>query len=150
MNEPVSDPLLVVFEIGCSAEHAFDVWTNRIGTWWPKEHTVSGEKDLDVVVEQGVGGRLLERRRDGTEHIWGEVTTWEPPSRLGFRWHIGVVEPATDVEVRFLPQGSGTTRVEIEQSGWERFGENAAAVRGRNHAGWTSLIPHYRTAIEEG
>lgn len=146
-----SEPLLTVFEVACSADHAFDVWTRRIGTWWPKDHTVAGVGDVDVLIEAGVGGRILERRADGEEHVWGEITTWEPPSRLGFRWHLGrPPEPATDVEVRFLPQGADVTRVEIEQQGWERFGEEAATLRERNHVGWSSLLPHFTEIAEEG
>jgi len=145
-----AEPLLTIFDVACSADHAFDVWTTRTGTWWPKDHTVGGAGDVDVVIEAGVGGRLLERRGDGTEHVWGEITTWEPPSRLGFRWHIGrPAEVATDVEVRFLAQGADATRVEIEQQGFERFGEQAGVLRTRNVVGWGSLLPHFTKAAEE-
>ncbi len=142
-------PLLTAFDVACSADHAFDVWTTRTAMWWPKDHTVGGDGDVDVVIEHGVGGRLLERRGDGTEHVWGEITTWEPPARLGFRWHIGrPARVATDVEVRFVPQGEDATRVEIEQHGFERFGEEAEVLRKRNTVGWGSLATHFRTAIE--
>ena len=32
-----------------------------IGTWWPRDHTVTGDPDLRVVMETGVGGRIFER-----------------------------------------------------------------------------------------
>ena len=40
------------------------------------------------------------------------------------------------------------TRVQIEQNGWERFGELAGPWRDRNRIGWDSLLPHFQDAIE--
>ena len=37
------EPLRVSFDVECSAEHAFWTWTSRASSWWPKEHTMSGE-----------------------------------------------------------------------------------------------------------
>ena len=76
-------PLKMSFDVACSAEHAFSVWTSGIGTWWPPDHTVSGQADLKIVLEGGVGGRIYERTSEGVEHDWGEVTVWDPPSRAG-------------------------------------------------------------------
>jgi hypothetical protein len=73
----VTSPLRISFEVACPAEHAFAVWTSRIGTWWPPDHTVSGEADLTVVLEGVVGGRIFERTSEGVEHDWGTVTIWE-------------------------------------------------------------------------
>ena len=53
---------------------------------------------------------------------------------------------ATDVEIRFVAVGD-ETRVEIEHSGWERLGDAAETWRGRNHAGWTTLLPHFVAAV---
>jgi uncharacterized protein YndB with AHSA1/START domain len=83
----VTAPLLTSFDVACSAEHAFHVWTDRIGTWWPSDHTATGQADL-IVLEGGVGGRIYERTSDGVEHDWGEVTVWEPPARLVYLWHL--------------------------------------------------------------
>ena len=67
-------PLEVSIDVACSPERAFAVWTSRIATWWPKDHTVSGRADLLVVFEPGVGGRIYERTAAGDEHEWGQVT----------------------------------------------------------------------------
>jgi uncharacterized protein YndB with AHSA1/START domain len=137
-------PLTFAFEVNCSPEHAFDVWTSRIGTWWPKDHTVGGEREVDVILEPGVGGLIYERDGDNVEHIWGRITTWEPPSRLAFAWHIGRgPDEATAVEVRFLTLDGRRTTVEIEQRGWERFGANARQWRERNRVGWDTVLPHF-------
>jgi uncharacterized protein YndB with AHSA1/START domain len=82
------EPLELEFTVDCSPEHAFDTWARRIGTWWPKGHSVSADPELTVVLEPRVGGRIYERTPDGTEHDWGEVLAWEPPHRLSYLWHI--------------------------------------------------------------
>jgi uncharacterized protein YndB with AHSA1/START domain len=144
----MTDPITFSFEVACPVEHAFRVWTAEIGRWWPADHTVTGRDDLTVVLQGGVGGRIFERTPDGAEHDWGEVTVWTPPTRLGYRWHLRRDRSeATDVEIRFVELDAGTTRVEIEHGSWERLGRDAGPWRERNVAGWSSLLPHYVTAI---
>lgn len=146
----MTEPLKISFEVGCSAAHAFRVWTSQIATWWPSDHTVSGRPDL-VVLQSGVGGRIFERTSDGVEHDWGEVTLWNPPEQLAYLWHLGADRTAaTEVEVRFVAQDPTTTRIEIEHRGWERLGEAADSWRDRNRAGWDSLLPHLVAQIEKG
>jgi hypothetical protein len=67
---------------------------------------------------------------------WGRVAAWEPPSRLAFAWQVGPhrvpeVNPAraSQVEVRFEPDGTDRTRVSVEHDGWDRHGELGAAYR---------------------
>jgi hypothetical protein len=147
----MTEPLRMSFEVDCPAEHAFAVWTSGIGTWWPADHTVSGQPGLDVVMQGGVGGRIYERTPDGLEHDWGEVTVWSPPARLAYLWHLRRDRAdATEVEIRFTVTGSGATRVEIEHRGWERLGSAASAWRDQNQAGWQSLLPHYQAAVRPG
>jgi activator of Hsp90 ATPase-like protein len=142
------EPLRVTVEVACSAEHAFTVWTAGIGRWWPADHTVTGDPDL-VVLEERPGGRIFERAADGTEHDWGEVTVWEPSTRLGYRWHLRRDRAdATDVEIRFVAHGDHATMIEIEHRGWERLGADAETWRDRNLDGWTTLLPHFVAAVE--
>jgi uncharacterized protein YndB with AHSA1/START domain len=144
----VSEPLRFGFEVDCPPAHAFAVWTDGIGTWWPADHTVTGEVGLRVQLEGRVGGRVYERTAGGEEHDWGEVTAWEPPSRLAYRWFLRADRAdATDVEIRFSALDGGRTRVEIVHTGWERLGARGPAWRERNTAGWTTLLPHYRAAV---
>jgi hypothetical protein len=143
-------PLRFSFDVGCSAEHAFSVWTSRIDTWWPSDHTVSGEAEL-VVLQSGVGGRIFERTSDGVEHDWGEVTLWNPPTQLAYLWHLGADRTAaTEVEVHFVAQGAAATRIEVEHRGWEQLGETAEQWRDRNRVGWDTLLPHFLAQIERG
>ena len=148
--QAVIEPIRLSFEVACPVDHAFDVWTADIGRWWPKDHTVSAEADLTVVLEPRAGGRIFERRASGIEHDWGEVTVWEPPKRLGYTWHLNRDRSdATDVEIRFLPVGGAATRVEIEHRGWERLGAEGEPWRDRNRGGWATLLPHYVRAAAE-
>jgi uncharacterized protein YndB with AHSA1/START domain len=146
----MSTPLRISFDVACPVDHAFEVWTAEIGTWWPPDHTVSGRRDLAVVLQAGVGGRIYERTPEGVEHDWGQVTVWAPPTRLTYSWHIGRDRAeATEVEIRFLARGEGGTRVEIEHRGWERLGRDADDRQQQNLAGWQGLVPHFQAAAQE-
>jgi uncharacterized protein YndB with AHSA1/START domain len=144
------EPLTMSFDVACSAEHAFTVWTTRISTWWPRDHTVSGRAE-SIVLQSGVGGRIYERTPDGTEHDWGQVTVWQPPTTLAYHWHLGRDRAdATEVEIQFVPQGQAATRVEITHRGWERLGAAGESWRDQNYGGWRSLIPHFQAAAIQG
>ena len=93
-----------------------------------------------------MGGRIFERAGSGNEHEWGEVLTWEPPSRLAYLWHIyGPREQATQVEISFAPEADGT-RVTVNHSGFERLGAEGAELRRRNERGWAGLLEPYLAA----
>ncbi len=145
----VTEPLRLSFRVACSSEHAFAIWTTRVSTWWPADHTVSGRADAEVVIEGRVGGRIFERTPSGEVHEWGEVTDWAPPTRLSYLWHLRQDRAdATEVQIRFVPEET-STRVEIEHRGWERLGSAGVDVRNRNRAGWSGLLPHYLAACAQ-
>jgi hypothetical protein len=146
----MSDTLRLSFDVACGVDHAFATWTERIGTWWPADHTVSGSP-ASVVLEGRIGGRIYERTARGDEHDWGVITAWRPPDLVAYRWHLGVdVDRATDVSITFVPLRADVTRVDIEQWGWDRFGAAAGELRDRNRNGWESLMPRFRAALNEG
>jgi hypothetical protein len=141
------EPLRLSFEVACPAAHAFDVWTVRTSLWWPATHTGTGERALQVIFEARPGGRIFERTRAGTEVDWGEIILWEPPRRLSYLWHIMTDRAnATEIEIAFLDQGDGTTRVDIEHRGWERLGDFGPPWRERDEAGWTGVLLLYQAA----
>ena len=143
----MTEPIRLAFDVDCPADHAFEVWTGGIDTWWPTDHTSSGDAATHVVLEGRTGGRIFERTLGGAEHDWGEVTVWEPPSRLSYLWHLRRDRAdATEVEIRFVAAGASTTRVEIEHRGWERLGTGGEEQRDRNRGGWATLLPHYVAA----
>lgn len=142
------EPLRISFEVECSPDHAFRTWTGRATAWWPPEHTVSHESGAEIVFEPRPGGRIFERTPEGREIEWGEITEWEPPRRLSYRWHIAT-DPtnATDVEIVFRELPDSTTRVEIEHGGWDNLGEIGRAWREANLAGWDGVLPSYQAAV---
>jgi len=144
----MTEPLIIQLEVACPVEHSFRIWTERIGTWWPADHTVSGRADAQIILEPRLGGRIFERLPDGAEHDWGEISLWEPPHRFGYLWHLrrDRVE-ATDVVITFVAEGAGT-RVGIAHTGWERLGGEADVWRDRNRMGWTTLLPHFTAALD--
>ena len=142
------EPLRLSLDLQCPPEHAFRIWTERIDNWWPADHTATGDPESVVVLEPRLGGRIYERAPGGQEHDWGEVTAWDPPAQLGYLWHLRRDRAdATDVVIRFLPEGTGT-RLEIEHTGWERLGSDGDEWRSRNLGGWTTLLPHFTAATE--
>ena len=146
----MTDPLRITFEVACAPEHAFAVWTTKIDAWWPADHTVSGRPET-VVLEPGPGGRIYECTPEGTEHDWGTVTDWDPPHRLGYRWHLTrTPAEATRVEIRFVGVAADRTRVDIVHDGWDRLGVDATDLRARNRHGWDTLLPYFTDAIDHG
>jgi hypothetical protein len=140
-------PLRYSFEVECSVEHAFDVWTARTSTWWPQSSTMSQADGLEVIFEGRTGGRIFERTPSGQEIDWGAITVWEPPRRLGYSWHIATdAVSATEVEIRFSDLGDEKTRVDIEHRGWEKLGERGPGWRDTNRGGWEGTLPFYVAA----
>ena len=56
----MTDPLSLTFVVGCRPETAFHLWTEAIGTWWPADHTITGDPAL-VALEGRVGTATLRR-----------------------------------------------------------------------------------------
>lgn len=141
------DPLRITFDVGCTPERTFELWTARTSTWWPATHTVSARRGVEVIIEPGVGGRIFERTPEGEEHDWGQVTAWEPPTRISYLWHLRQDRAdATHVEITFAGAEGTGTRVAIVHHGWDELGARGAEQRERNEHGWTGLLAHFRTA----
>jgi uncharacterized protein YndB with AHSA1/START domain len=122
---------------------AFELFTNRIASWWPVgTHSYAGDAVKDVVLEPHVGGRLYEVT-DGGEQDWGRVLAWEPPHRFLLEWQIGDAS-GTEVEVSFAPEGTGS-RVVLEHRG---FG--SPDPRGHYESGWDAVLaPFVETASKK-
>ena len=141
------EPLKFSFTVACNRQHAFDVWTSRTTSWWPKDHTVSGDPEVNVTIEPFIGGRIFESTPTGREHDWGQIVAWEPPNRFAYNWFITTdASNASLVEVEFEDVGAGT-RIDILHSGWERLGAGPE-WRSRNQRGWNALIPRIVEACQ--
>ncbi|MGH7931607.1 MAG: SRPBCC domain-containing protein [Candidatus Binataceae bacterium] len=118
---------------------SFRVFCEEIGEWWPGGF---GGKDIRMCLERQVGGRLYERRSDGTECEIGRVTAYQPPAVVAFTWRAPSWDVPTRVEIRFTGEGSGT-RVELEHSGWEQDAKTRDA-RKNYDSGWDFVLGHYQ------
>jgi uncharacterized protein YndB with AHSA1/START domain len=129
--------------VKCSPEEAFELFTDRLTTWWPFEtHSTSDERPEEVVFEGREGGRVFDRLASGEEHEWATVLAWQPPSRFMIDWHVSSGKPSTELEVRFSPEDGGT-RVDLEHRGWESYGEEAAESYDSYNGGWDTVLGRY-------
>ena len=139
------------FEVGCTPGRAFELWTTRLSTWWPTDHSVSGDSDLEVTLEGFLGGRIYERTSSGQVYEWGRVTEWDPPRLLAYTWHLGAdPDTATEVLIRFGPGMDGGTRIDIDHGGWTRLGVGGTRHREDNLRGWDGVLPLFIKAADEG
>ncbi|MGB2570434.1 SRPBCC family protein [Micromonospora citrea] len=138
-----------------TAELAFAVFTGALTEWWVREYTWSGPAALaELGMEPRAGGMLYEIGPYGFRSDWGRVLTWDPPKRLVFTWQIGpdrvpVPDPAraSEVEVLFLTDDSGGTRVEVEHRHFDRHGEAAEGYRQALTAGWHELLSRFLATV---
>jgi uncharacterized protein YndB with AHSA1/START domain len=134
---------------------AFTVFTEEFETWWPRDHHIGDVPPEAEVIELREGGRMYERAPDGTECDWAKVLAYEPPERFVIGWLLDAEfeydpELMTEVEIRFIPEGPSTTRVELEHRGLEIFGDQAAKVRDAISApdGWGGILKRFAEVAE--
>jgi uncharacterized protein YndB with AHSA1/START domain len=120
---------------------AFDVFTARLGRWWPVAgHSVHGAGGTVAFA----GGQIIELSAEGERTVWGTVTRWEPPGALAFTWYPGrTADRASQVEVTFTAAGSQTL-VALTHSGWEAAFADPAAARAEYDQGWPAVLSCYR------
>lgn len=145
----MSDSLVIevvrkMVTVDCTVEEAFRVFTVDALSWWPVgTHSIHGDDLQEVVFEEREGGEVYELSKSGAKGHWATVTAWEPPGRLVLAWNIlGREAVPTEVEVRFLAEGTGT-RVELEHRGWEAIADEAPAKRENYDAGWDKVLEAY-------
>ena len=147
MIEGTIAPVKVSVTVSRPPEVVFRAFTEEMSAWWPVEtHSFAASilkgkvRATAVILEGRVGGRIYERMSDGREADWGVVLAWEPPSRVLFSWKPNLrPDPHTEVEVRFVPDGSGT-RVELEHRGWDRLGKAGVEWRKEYETGWRGVL----------
>ena len=128
-------------------ERTFELFTARMTDFWPKEHSIGSSEIAAVVVEPRVGGRWFERGVDGTECDWGRVAAWDPPGKLVLLWQLGTdwqFTPSleTEVEVTFVEDSPGRTRLTLRHRHLERYGEQADQMRASFDSpdGWDGIL----------
>jgi uncharacterized protein YndB with AHSA1/START domain len=152
----VEMPVRKTIVVQASARDAFEVFTDDIDSWWPRTHHIGKSPMRRVIVEGRRGGRCYTQQEDGSEADWGRVLEWSPPDKLLLAWqitHEWGYQPdlarASEVEVRFIPVGAGTTRVELEHRHFERHGAGGEAMRAAVDApnGWTLITTLYQARV---
>lgn len=140
----MTDAIVKSVTVTCSVEHAFNVFTSRIGAWWPlATHAVSaadGKAALAATIEPRVGGVVYETKHDGQRTDWGTVLVYDPFSSFAMTWHPGTnKDKPTRVHVEFA-ELDGRTVVTLTHSGWEIWGDEAAdKVQGYTQ-GWGIIL----------
>ena len=137
-------------------ERAFSVFTGRFGDFKPKEHNLLGAPIVETRFEPHVGGHIYDRAEDGSECRWARVLAYEPPNRVVFSWDISPSwqleadeANASEVEVRFIAETPGTTRVELEHRNLDRHGPGWEGVRDgvADDAGWPLYLSRYAEVV---
>ncbi|MFG1945375.1 SRPBCC family protein [Nonomuraea sp. NPDC048826] len=143
--------------IDAPIEHAFKVFTERFGDFKPAEHNLLGAPIVETVFEARVGGHIYDRAEDGSECRWARVLAYEPPSRVVFSWDIGVqwqieadTANASEVEVRFIQESPGRTRVELEHRHIDRHGPGWQSIADSvgDDQGWPLYLNRYAALFD--
>jgi hypothetical protein len=109
-----------------------------------------------MVFEPRQGGHVYDRGVDGSECRWARVLTYDPPLRFVISWDINLQwelekdpEKTSEIEVRFVAEGSDRTRVELEHRNLDRHGEGwgqmSAAVGSPD--GWGVGLRRFADAV---
>lgn len=142
--------------VNASVERAFAVFIERFGDFKPTEHNLLDAAIDETVFEPRVGGCIYDRGVDGSICRWARVLAYEPPDRVVFSWDIGPTwqiesDPGntSKVEVRFVAQAPGRTRVELEHRNIDRHGPGWQAVREgvEGGAGWPLYLTRYAALL---
>lgn len=137
-------------------EQAFATFTERFGDFKPREHNLLGVPIVKTVFEPRVGGHILDRGEDGSECRWARILAYEPPDRVVFSWDIGPTwqvetdpDRTSEVEVRFVEEAPGRTRVELEHRHLDRHGPGWEGVRDgvADDGGWPLYLDRYAALL---
>jgi uncharacterized protein YndB with AHSA1/START domain len=140
--------------VNAPIERAFEVFTTRFDTWWPRSHHIGAPDIAEAVLDQRAGGRWYERGVDGSECDWGAVLEFDPPSHVALSWRIdgtfhSDAGPGSRVDVWFTQESPDVTRVDLAHSQLDRHGETWRQLRDGvdSDGGWATLLDTYATAV---
>jgi uncharacterized protein YndB with AHSA1/START domain len=142
--------------VNAPIDRAFSVFTDGFGRFKPREHNMLSVDIAETVFETHIGGHVYDRGVDGSECRWARVLAYEPPDRVVITWDIDPrwqietdPDKCSEVEVRFIAEGTDRTRVELEHRNLDRHGEGWEAVREGvdSGGGWPLYLQRYADVI---
>ena len=99
----------------------------------------NGETLEAVTIEPGPGGRVYATHSDIGEHLWGEVTVWDPPHRLEHSFFLAQdPDHPSRVEVVLVPEEPGR-RLRFSHTGWTA----ANAASRRKFGDWSVMLDRF-------
>jgi uncharacterized protein YndB with AHSA1/START domain len=140
-------------------ERAFKVFTEDFGAFKPQEHNLLAVEIAETVFEPRVGGYVYDRGVDGSECRWARVLAYEPPHRVVISWDISPQwqieterDRTSEVEVRFIPEGSGGTRVQLNHRNLDRHGDGWEGMREGvgGDQGWPLYLQRFAALLGKG
>lgn len=140
-------PVVKTVDVKCEPARAFELFTGRMGRWWPATHHTGATPFEEIIVEPKTGGRWFERDASGAETNWGRVLDWSPPGRVLLAWQLNAEfrydpEFETELEVTFENLAPGT-RVRLEHRNLERFGADADRIAEMLRGGWPTIVDQF-------
>lgn len=159
MNTHSTEPIRksIVVDIGVDA--AFRLFTERFDAIKPREHNLLAVPIAETVFEARPGGRIYDVGVDGSRCEWARVLVCEPPDRIVFSWDIGPdwrveADPdrTSEVEIVFVAEHPGRTRVELEHRHLDRHGPGWRSVADGvdGDAGWPLYLARYVDLADVG
>jgi uncharacterized protein YndB with AHSA1/START domain len=131
-------------DVDAPIEHAFRVFTERIGDWWDADHHLLDSPIESMTFEPRVGGHIVDRYVDGRECRWSRVLAYDPPHRVVFSWDIGLdwqlqtdQDKTSEVEITFTSVSAERTHVTLVHRHLDRHGEGWETMRDAVGRGWS-------------
>jgi uncharacterized protein YndB with AHSA1/START domain len=136
-------PIEHEYDVACTPQHAFEVFTGSISEWWHPAYAMPGL--TEVTIEPRVGGTCTMRLADGSSYGWGTVVIWDPPAHYVQDFTLAQdPDHPSRIDVWFDPNDEGT-RMRFSHGGW-----TAGNVAGRaRFSEWPILLDRF-VAYAEG
>ena len=144
-----TSPIVHELTLTCTPDHAFEVFTSRIGEWWDPQYSGNPETFSTVTIDPRMRGQITERHDDGSEHDWGEVIAWDPPAKVAFSFTLAqdrtVLEKPAET-TGTAASNAASRRVEVVLL--EEKVENI--TKGEPEGAFASAWDQLKTLIDQG
>jgi Activator of Hsp90 ATPase homolog 1-like protein len=145
VSDESTAPITYERVLGCSADEAFAIYTDRIVEWWDPRNTANAETLQAITIEPRVGGRVYATHSDIGEHDWGVVTVWEPGRRLVHTFTLAQdPEQPSEVAVDFATDGDAGSTMRFAHGGWT---DANAALRPK-FRDWGAMLDRFVALVD--